>query len=162
VRGDATRAGRRDAICTSMISREAHTTLVELSACQDLPVLGARPAGDTAWKRAGFRAPMAAIRTRSGKAEFLGAFTRMYTGRKGEPQLAMRPDVHACTVYRAIEAGMPVPRPAWRPCAKFSGRLRLQFGAVKRVFLAAFSRMYTGRKGEPQLALRPNVHACKR
>jgi hypothetical protein len=35
-----------------------------------------------------------------------------------------------------------------------------QLGAVKWGFWGAFTRMYTGRKGEPQLALRPDVHAC--
>jgi hypothetical protein len=49
-----------------------------------------RPAGDTAWKCAGFRAPMAAIR--SAKAGFVDEHTPMYTGQKGEPQLALRPE----------------------------------------------------------------------
>jgi predicted nucleic acid-binding Zn ribbon protein len=118
------------------------------------------PAGDTAWKCAGFRAPMAAIR--SGKAGFWGIYSHVHRPQVRAPA---GPAVRCTCVYTAIEAGMPVPRPAgdtaWK-CAEFSGRLRRQFRAVKRVFWGAFTRMYTGRKCEPQLALRSDVHACTR
>jgi hypothetical protein len=89
-----------------------------------------RPAGDTAWKCTGFRAPMAAIR--SGKAGFFGGiYSHVH---RPEGRAPAGPAARCTCVYRAIEAGMPVPRPAWWPCARFSGRLRRQFRAVKRVF----------------------------
>jgi hypothetical protein len=159
VRGDAARAGRRDAICTSMISREAHTTLVELSACQDLPVLGARPAGDTAWKCAGFRAPMAAIR--SGKAGFFGGiYSHVH---RPEVRAPAGPAVRCTCVYTpkiGFHAGSTACVAAMRQI--FSPpTAAIQSG--KAGFLGgAFTRMYTGRKCEPQLAQRSGVHACTR
>jgi hypothetical protein len=77
-----------------------------------------RPAGDTAWKCAGFRAPMAAIR--SGKAGFSeGIYLHVH---HPEGRALAGPAARCTCVYTAIEAGMRVPRPAgdtaWK-CAGF-------------------------------------------